>query len=516
MSSNDISRLSKVFEIGLDCCPQTLQSDLAAEFPIYIYWPADKSNLLYSRSLPDLLNDSRVPKPLKISAEGMSFLLQSGVVPPPKSAYESIYILGVGDKAEVTTVQGKIEVSFSHSFPFMNENRLRDDEMTPHEDLILQMIAEATIARIDPSKPSFLFHSAGKDSNTIALAIAEAGYQDKVTLISHKSKGAADESEISAKIAKQLGFKHRVLQEIDKLNSDHYAEINQYFTNATLPCTDNVTLAYPLYAYQYPDLKGANIIDGGGNDVYMMTPLSKREKYVLPLAKYTSKLSFLRSYVNSESRLMPFLRTPAEWCGMSGLSTKDTQRVYKSHLPVYPHWREVSESRSSWDLVDFKTDILTTVTAAEMHIRKARIFADSIGATLILPFANEKIARYFADMPEAYLFDRGGSKNKLILRKILQKRIGLDSDEIGKMGFSYDSREMVARNLSYIMGEIDRPSTYFENTHPCIYRFAENIKISGRVGKFSSMCLYSIFLLSSYVNKCKYLRCSFVSEKHLM
>ena len=74
----------------------------------------------------------------------------------------------------------------------------------PNENFILELLANATIERIDKNKPSFLFHSAGKDSNTIALSLAEAGWQNKVTLITHKSKGNADESEISSKIAKNL------------------------------------------------------------------------------------------------------------------------------------------------------------------------------------------------------------------------------------------------------------------------------------------------------------------------
>ena len=62
-----------------------LNCDLAGEFPLYLYWPQNKSTLLYSKSITGLLSDQRVPKPLKVSNEGISFLLQSGVVPPPKT-----------------------------------------------------------------------------------------------------------------------------------------------------------------------------------------------------------------------------------------------------------------------------------------------------------------------------------------------------------------------------------------------------------------------------------------------
>ncbi len=86
-----------------------------------------------------------------------------------------------------------IEIAFSNEFPFLNKNRDKVDE-----NYILELLAEATISKLDETKPSYLFHSAGKDSNSIA--IAEAGYQDKITCISHQSKGEKDESEISRQI----------------------------------------------------------------------------------------------------------------------------------------------------------------------------------------------------------------------------------------------------------------------------------------------------------------------------
>lgn len=51
---------------------------------------------------------------------------------------------------------------------------------------------------------------------------------------------------------------------------------------------------------------------------------------------------------------------------------------------------------------------------------------------------NAKVANYFSKIPEIYLFDRSKLKNKLVLRKILKERIGLDSDALGKIGYSFD------------------------------------------------------------------------------
>jgi asparagine synthase (glutamine-hydrolysing) len=482
-----------------------LESDLAGEFPLYLYWPQDQSTLLYSTTITELLNDARVPKPLKVSNEGISFLLQSGVVPPPKTAYQDIYIVGIGDKAQISTQNGKVDVVFSHQFPFMNANRLPADAMQPDEDLILQMLAEATINRIDTSKPSFLFHSAGKDSNSIALALAEAGWQDKVTLITHKSKGHADESEISAKIAKQLGFKHQILHEVDQLQAEHHQAIEDYFINAPFPCTDNVTLAYPLYAHQLPELKGANIIDGGMNDRYMVSPPTARELKVLPLSKLTHHASFMRHFAKSESLLSPLLRTPAEWIGgIGGLSFADTKKILPDAVNVYPHWQQESQLRKDWDFFDFKTAQYTAI-ATEMFQRKARNFADSINSNLVLPFANQQVAEYFAKMPEAHLFDRKALKNKLILRKMLKDRIGLDSDALGKMGFSYDSRSIVIQNWESITQEITAcPLWNQPGLVNVIARMRNRMYGTGWGAGAAGRLLYRIYLLSAWHNRNRY------------
>ena len=460
----------------------------------------------YSTSITELLNDARVPKPLKVSTEGLSFLLQSGVVPPPKTAYEDIYILGIGDKAKVSTVNGKVDIQFSHEFPFLNAKRLQADEMQPDEDLILQMLAEATICRIDESKPSFLFHSAGKDSNSIALALAEAGWQDKVTLITHKSKGQADESEVSAKIAKQLGFKHQILHEVDQLQAEHKQAINDYFVNAPFPCTDNVTLAYPLYAHQLPELKGANIIDGGMNDRYMVSPPTERELKVVPLSKLTHHASFMRYFVKSESLFSPLLRTPAEWMGgNSGLSFSDTKKILPNAVNVYPHWLQQTQKRKNWDLFDYKTAQYTAIST-EMFQRKARNFADSINSNLVLPFANQQVAGYFAKMPEQHLFDRKALKNKLILRKILKDRIGLDSDALGKMGYIYDNKTVILTNKNWIQDNIES-CEHWDNQQvlSIINRLYLNVQSKGLKSKLARMNLYRVFILTCWLNNSKYI-----------
>ncbi|MBD3727285.1 MAG: hypothetical protein IE936_09500, partial [Moraxella osloensis] len=442
------------------------------------------------------------PKPLKLSTEGLSFLLQSGVVPPPKTAYQDIYILGIGDMARVSTVNGKIDIQFSHEFPFLNAKRLHADEMQPDEDLILQMLAEATISRIDESKPSFLFHSAGKDSNSIALALAEAGWQDKVTLITHKSKGQADESEISTKIAKQLGFKHQILHEVDQLQAEHKQAINDYFVNAPFPCTDNVTLAYPLYAHQLPELKGANIIDGMGNDVFIGHIPSRSEYKRQQLSKYLKHSRILSKHFPSESLFHVAGRTRAEWTGLSGLSFSDAKKILPAAFDVSDFWLEKDTDQ---DYLDFRPSIRGTIIDQEIFTRKARNFADSINANMVLPWANQQVAEYFAKMPEQHLFDRKALKNKLILRKILKDRIALDSDALGKLGFTYDAHAVVSHNLDTMKNEIQACSIWDANGLGAVLsRFINQADHLSRAGSISRSFIYRLYLISAWYNQNQY------------
>lgn len=476
-----------------------LESDLAGEFPLYLYWPEDQSILLYSKSITELLSDARVPKPLEISAEGLSFLLQSGVVPPPKTAYHNIYILSIGDKAKVATCNGKIDIQFSHNFPFLNCNRFSADEVYPDENLILQMLAEATISRIDESKPSFLFHSAGKDSNSIALALAEAGWQDHVTLITHRSKGKADESEISAQIAKKLGFKHQILYEVDLLQTEHKQAIENHFINSPFPCTDNVALAYPLYAHQLPELKGANIIDGMGNDVFIGHIPSRSEFKHQNLSKYLKYSRVISKHFASESLLQVAGRTRSEWTGLLGLSLADTKKIFPGAIDISGFWLSKDTNQ---EYLDFRAKIRGAIIDQEIFTRKVRNFADAVNGNIILPWANEEIAQYFAVMPEQYLYDRDSLKNKLILRKILKERMGLDSDALGKLEFNYDSRSIVLQNWGWIFGEMEVCELWNQlGLVEVVTRLKQTMQSNHKYSGFSGRLIYRIYLLSAWYNR---------------
>jgi len=479
--------------------PLTLTSDVAAQFPIYLYLSEKREYLLYSTIIEEILNHQEVITPLALRQESISFLLQSGIVPLPHTIYKDIFIVGIGDEATISTINNQVHLSFTHQFPFKNENRESNNEA--NEELILELLANATTSMLDTQHNSYLFHSAGKDSNMIAVALAEAGYQEKITCLTHKSKGGHDESEISKKIATQLGFKHQKLFLPTKIEKNELNSINNYFENTPFPCMDDVTLAYPLYATQI-EFSNSNIIDGSGNDVYMGHIPNRVEFTKQKLFSKLHPLRTITDQLSSTNKLRKLTLTQTEWAGISGFSFSDSKNIFIQSSNVYEYWKKESKQRATWDYFDIRADIWGSYVESDRVIRKSRNCASLYNANLILPWCDATIASYFSTLSENQLFNRKELKNKLVLRKILKEKINLDSDKLGKMAFSFDFFSILMLMINEVKEEIlncqlwkrDRVEELFTKL------------MSNSHKEKNQILLQRLYLISSWYNKNRYIK----------
>jgi len=472
-------------------------SDIASEFPIYIYLAETKDYLLYSNSMAELLTHKKLLLPLEIRRESISFLLQSSIVPLPNTIYKNIFIVGIGDVAEVVTVNHKVEIRFRHTFPFMNNTR---GEELVSESKILELLTVATVSSMKGEKASYLFHSAGKDSNMIALALAEAGYQDKVTCLTHKSQGIYDESLISQKIAKRLGFKHKKLYEPSNLDRIDMDNIHYYFENIPFPCVDNVTLAYPLYAKQV-EFTDSNIIDGSGNDVFIGHIPSKKE---FLRQNFFSKLHFLRPYTNflNSNRVHKVFSTKSEWSGLNGLSFGNTNKILKGAIDVYSYWKNSDKIHKDWDYFDLRANIWGCMVESDRVIRKSRNLAHIYNANIILPWTNVNVVEYFSKLPVKSLFNRNSFQNKLILRKILKEKIGLDSDKLGKMAYTFDFFSVLMLMKNEVIDEILGCNLWNKEEMEKVFH---NLYETSQYNVKDKILLQRIYLISIWYNRNKYI-----------
>ena len=376
--------------------------------PIFVYNDLLKKEVYFSSSLSDLLNLTGKLKPCN---EGISFILQSGVVPPPKSIFKNLYVIGLGFRLKLSSLGGKINLNFINNFPFFFGNKVNNkDDFKLNKSLILEELNNEINRHTRKNKASFLFHSSGKDSNMIALALAEAGNKD-VVFLSHKSKNGIDESLISKKISKKLGFKHHDLEEVSVLNNNFKKDIVKLFEGSTFPCSDHTSISYPIYSNQIAEIKTANLIDGLSNDVYLGHTPPKIEAFKMNFAQYSS---FILKRFNSISRTHSFLyklsRSVSNNVGFFGLSLKDSN-FYEESVNVNSFWYEKDKLLKKIDFIDFRGLMRGAIIDEQTFLVKCRNFSDSFGSNFIFPWSSPDLVEYFENCPERLLFDRTKFKN---------------------------------------------------------------------------------------------------------
>ncbi|PMP68645.1 MAG: hypothetical protein C0190_01415 [Thermodesulfobacterium geofontis] len=483
-------------------CSLILEGDIGGERPCYVYIPPHKNYIIYSYSMEELLQLKEIKYNLEISEEGVSFFLQSGVIPPPKTIFKNIFVLNIGDKLYLKADNNKIKEEFHHEYPFFNS--YRNPELIPDEDYLLSMLAETVRTRKIFGSPTYLFQSLGKDSNTILLALAEAGYQREIICLTLSTEDRKDESEIAEKIAQKLGFKHQKLPLPSKIEKKHIDELIYYFENIPFPCADGTSLVYPIYATQL-DFKKTDIIDGSGNDIYfghIPRPIEYKRQKIYP------KFVFFRDWVENLSTghiLQKFSLTRCEMAIyiLKGLSYGDCKKIFPESVPVYFYWMEEDKKRKNWDYIDLKGDIWGTKAEYDLVMKKVRNFVSVYKANPIFPWCNKDIALYIGRLPEKYLFDRGKFKNKLLLRKILKERLNLDSDLIGKYSYGFSAYQFLKPILNIVENEILNCKLWDKKG---IKVFWKELKERSDKEKIYRKILVRLFLISAWYNHNFYLR----------
>lgn len=479
--------------------PVEISGPIAGKEPVYLYLDKERSFLLYSTSLKELLEDQRVHKPLEISEKGISFYLLSGVIPTPYTIYKDVYVLNVGDKARVDSKDEKLHIEFSHNFPFRNEKRSKELEFNP--DYLLDLLELAIVENIIPERPIYLFHSLGKDSNTLALALAKSPVRDYVTSLTLATGDRKDESIIASEIAKKLGFSHIKLYLPERVSSELLEKFDYYFENISHPCIDGASLAYPIYSMQI-DFENSNVIDGSGNDMYFgHVPRAiefKRQRF-FPIFNFLRPISELLPTGNP---LQGLTKTRAEFIGLRGFTYRDAKKIFPKVVSVTDYWKQESLKRRGWDYFDVKADLWGTNVEYDLVIRKVRNFAEVFKVNLILPWTDERVATYIGNLPERILFDRKNFRNKIPLRELLKERLGLDSDSLGKYSYGFDAYAFLKKIESKVKEEIIFCKLWNKQEAEKLYISLKNKDKK----KFFRNLLVRLFIISSWYNHNRYLR----------
>ena len=490
----------KAIEILPEDTPHLVKGPLTGDEPVYLYLSPCRGFLLYSKDLKALFASPKVEKPLEVSEEGISFLLQSGVVPTPYTIFKNLFVLSIGDEVEIKREgEYKLNLSFSHRYYYFH--CFREKEGKPDTNTFLELIKEALSKRVLRERDIFLFHSAGKDSNILALALAESDFKDKTLCITLKGPSHKDESSIAKELAKRMGLKHYIFELPEKITPTHIDFLREYFKNMLLPCTDGVSLVYPFYAMKF-NFKGSYLIDGSGVDVFA-GHIPRRIEF--ERQRIFSKFSFLRPLAErlpTGNFLQSITLTKSEWVGLSGFTFSDTKSVFPQARSVHSFWKEEDKKRKNWDYFDLKGDIWATYVEYGNVMRKVRILAEFSEANLIFPFTDEKVALYLAKLPEKELFDRRNFQNKLFFRKILKEKLDYEADKPRKFSYPADIFSLIMKMEDYVKEELFSCSLWEKKGLSALLKrlLKEVSSKDGSISKRAKNLLIRLFLLSAWYN----------------
>lgn len=467
---------------------------------LYLYLSPDRKFLLYSNSAVALLNHPEVKKSLTLSSKGVSFFLQSGVVPTPHTIYKEIFNLSIGDYVAIYSKNERLELEFFHKFPYLSFKRIKGKKA--NFDHILFLLKQSILKKIDLSRDIFLFQSVGKDSNTILLALAEAGLKNQTTCLTLALPGSRkDESELASKIAKKLGFKHVKLFLPERITSIEIDMLDKYFSSIPFPCADGNLLGYPMYQLQI-DFSGSNLLDGSGNDYYfghVPRPIEYKRQKIYPKFKFLRPLG---EKLPSGNTIYKLARSRCEMVGFIGITLADLLKFYPQAEPVYPYWFAEDEKRKDWDYFDLKADVWVTHAEFGNVIRKVSNFTDAFGVNLVLPWADEALADYVGSLDEAEVLDRKNFRNKLPLRRLLLERLEIDSDKLGKFSYGFPILSLLEMMKHKVKEEILSCKLWEKKG---IERFWKTLEGKAKKNKICQKIYVRLFFISAFINHNKYL-----------
>jgi asparagine synthase (glutamine-hydrolysing) len=233
---------------------------------------------------------------------------------------------------------------------------------------------------------------------------------------------------------------------------------------------------------------------------------SKREKLIYNLYSFNFFNETLRNTLLSESIFRPLSKTKLELFGLDGLSNYDANKIYQDFKSTDSYWKNEISKRNNLNIIESKSDIYATKVITGRMIRKLQNFCDIYESSLVMPFTSPQIKDFFDKLPLNLIYDEKSNKNKIFLREILKIKLNLDSDKIGKMGWSYDFSGIIKANLSWVKSEIIECKLWnTKQIDKLINRFLLAANSDKKYSKFSTNMIYRIFLLSLWYNHNIYL-----------
>jgi hypothetical protein len=387
-----------------------------------------------------------------LSSFGISQFLHHGLVPPPHTEWDDLWFLGKGDRCILTSIASGIEASFERMYPYLQADSTGESQ--PSTSTLLEILTAATGRQLgDAGGDGFLMMSSGKDSVSVAVALAEGGHND-ITCVTYKTGPDDTEIDIAAEMCRRLGLTHLTF-DIPDDPSVVESDLIHFFEASARPCADLVQIPYALVVSDIGLTSGA-VLDGGGNDLYMGIVPNRKFKAMQGLRIRNEWIAQrVESFIPTDSVINYFTRSRVA-TQLSGRTFRlpDTRQFYPAVVDTRPFWAEISDETSDIGAIDLGTTVATAFhDQAEVHL-KAHVAAQAFGMTAAFPYCDSDVVGYLFNLPASARYDVQSGVTKILLREMLLDTIGYDAESVGKHYFGFEGDRFLIEHRAFVMSEI--------------------------------------------------------------
>lgn len=469
-------------------------------FPeIYLYHSSDL--VVVGTSVGPILDRlAELGRAPTLSSFGVSQLLHHGLVPPPHTEWEEMWFVGIGARATLVATESGMGLSFDRTYPFLEANS--NETSQPSTATLLELLTAATDRQLrEAGNEGFLMMSSGKDSVSIAVALAEGGRSD-IPCVTYRPHPANTENEIASEVCRNLGLTHHTL-DLPVDPSIVEETLVRFFEGSTRPCADNAQIPYAL-AVDESGLTAGAVLDGSGSDLYMgfvPGPGSiKKQRYRIRsefVARAIERVIPVDSSINYLTRSRVATALPGR-----AFRLPDTRRFYPDVVDTRPWWRSLSEDTSGLSSIDLGNAVVQLFEdQAGVHL-KAYVAAQAFGIEASLPYGDPELIDYAFNLPLQDRYDPDTGVTKILVRRMLLETIGYDADAVGKHYFGFEGARFLIDHRSFVLSEISQCSLWSPN----VTSLAESWlgQLERRPLLYHSLLI--LFQLSGWHNHSRYLR----------
>ncbi|GLQ51924.1 asparagine synthase-related protein [Dyella flava] len=380
-------------------------------------------------------------------------LLRNTFVYPPHSIYKDVKVVASGfDPRQDMHDHPRFHYPFQSALaqPRPSTRSVDSDELlSTYHELLCDAVARST----EEMRSPWLLQSGGKDSTSMAIAVADA--RPQTTCLTYL--GGNEENEVASArfVAQQLGLRHEALECDPGRAYDRYLAM---LPRMPLLTADFAVLSYADLATEISRNGGDGIIDALGSDQYFGVPLHSRQRVLSMLAR---RLKLPQKVFES-----PLVRGNFKLCfALSTLQMNEFERYFPgsrfsdTEVDALFGWSISECSRKRMET--YHADIaaadsaeavrrISIIIAESAALAKGMYASNAMSLRLVYPYCDERLRDWiFHHVPDEQLIGSGGV-NKVLMRNYIAQHFRQLPYVQAKGSFRFDLCGLARRRFDQV------------------------------------------------------------------